>query len=178
MPPWFLYAAVIALVAPMFGLILTRAAVFGRIERIVIYAFVVFAIVAMILSLERLIYTIFAPTNLMGGNFLLASAVEIWIINVISFGLLYWQIDRGGPEDRASGHPKPPDVIFPELPEESNRIYRFIDYLFFAYTTSTAFSPTEMFPRTTRLKILMMVQSTISIITIIVVASRAINILK
>jgi len=178
MPPWFAYAATFLLVAPMIGIAFTRGALFNRIERIVIYALVIILIVMMILGLERLIYTIFSPTPIMGGTHLLASAIEIWIVNVITFGLLYWQIDRGGPDARASGHANLPDLMFPELPAETDRIYTFADYLFFAYTTSTAFSPTETFPRTRRAKILMMVQSTISIITIIVVASRAINILK
>ena len=178
MPPWFPYASTFLLVAPMLGITFTRAAVFNRIERIVIYAFVVITVVLMILSLERLIFAIFSPTPIMGGTHLLASAIEIWIVNVITFGLVYWQIDRGGPDARASGHAKRPDLLFPELPTEAGRTYTFIDYLFFAYTASTAFSPTETFPRTRRAKILMMVQSAISIITIIVVASRAINILK
>jgi len=98
LPTWFPYVATLLLLAPMLGITLTRAAVFERAERVIIYAFVVISIVVMILSLERLIYAIFSPTNTVGGNYLLASAIEIWIINVITFGLLYWQIDRGGPE--------------------------------------------------------------------------------
>ena len=178
MPTWFPMVAAILLIVPMIGMSLSRSDVFFRTERVLIYAFVVILIVLMILSLERLIFAIFSPSSATGGNALLASAIEIWIVNVLTFALLYWQIDRGGPELRSSEHPRPPDLIFPESSIDEGRIYKFIDYLFFAFTTSTAFSPTEMFPRSTRLKLLTMIQSTISIITVIVVASRAINVLK
>jgi len=178
MPSWFPYAAGVVLVIPMLGVTLTRRPAFMRLERAIIYLFVVLSVVLMMLTLERLIYAIISPTMPIGGNQLLASAVSIWVINVFAFGLLYWQVDRGGPDARASGHDRPPEILFPQGSEETRRPYSFIDYVFYAFAISTAFSPAEMFPDTARMKVLMMFQSAISLVTIIVVASRAINVLK
>ncbi len=155
--------------------------VFIQVERVVITLFVIVSVLLMFLTLERLLYSIIVHSNGTegyGGNALLASAVGIWVVNVISFALLYWLIDRGGPDRRASGNMFAPDILFPEGPAELVRPYTFMDYLFYAYTNSTAFSPCEMFPTTARAKVIMMLQGTISLATIIFVAARAINILK
>lgn len=162
----------------MLGEWLTRSAALARVERIDIYLFVLVAVVLMIWTLARLINAMVSTTGEIGGVRLLASAIALWVINVIAFALLYWEVDRGGPDLRASRHERPPDILFPEIPSEMSRPYAFMDYLFFAYTTSTAFSPTETYPITARMKALMMIQSTISLALIVVVAARAINVLK
>jgi hypothetical protein len=94
---------------------------------------------------------------------------------------VYWQIDRGGPGVRANKEGRKPDWLFPQegAPEDASPDWRptFIDYLFLGYCTATAFSPTDALPLTARAKMLMMLQSLISLVTIVVVASRAINIL-
>jgi hypothetical protein len=178
LPEWFPFLAAFLLVAPMIGMALSHNVTFVHFERVVIYLFVMLSIIVMALTLLRLIQVILGPASEYGANFLLASAIEVYIINVISFGLLYWQLDRGGPERRGTDQEHSPDILFPEGLPASSQPFTFIDYLFFAYTTSTAFSPTEMFPITRRMKILMMLQSTFSLVTILVVASRAINILR
>jgi hypothetical protein len=100
---------------------------------------------------------------------------------VLVFSVTYWRIDRGGPEDRANNARKRPDWIFPQenagefVPAEWRPA--FVDYLFLAFCTATAFSPTDAQPITSRAKVLMMLESTISLVTIAAVASRAINIL-
>jgi uncharacterized membrane protein len=177
-PAWFPYIAAVVLLIPMLGFTLTRNPAFLLLERIVIYIFATLSVVVMALILDRLINAIISPTTPIAGGLLFASAIWLWVINVFSFGLLYWQLDRGGPDKRAGGQEEAPDILFPEGPPGPPRAYSYFDYLFFAFTTSTAFSPTEMFPNTPRMKALMMLQSTISLVTIIVVASRAINILK
>ena len=179
MPVWFPEATAIILLAPLLSAALRHKPYVARIERVVIYCFVLLCIILMILTLERLIDDILIPAHgKIGGVALLASAAAIWIVNVIAFALLYWQVDRGGPDLRASDQAKPPDIKFPDSPSAGSRRYAFTDYLFYAYTVSTAFSPTEMFPDSTRMKMLMMLQSTISLATIIIVAGRAINLLK
>jgi hypothetical protein len=177
-PLWFPYAAAIVLLVPMLAEALTRSRVVAQLEKIDIYLFVLASFVVMIWTLARLVYAIVSPDAEIAGFRLFASAIALWAINIIAFALLYWEIDRGGPDLRASHHEGPPDILFPEIPSDNNRPLNFMDYLFFAYTTSTAFSPTETYPVTARMKGLMMVQSTISLVLIVVVAARAINVIK
>jgi hypothetical protein len=108
--------------------------------------------------------------------------IAVWVVNVLVFSLLYWQIDRGGPEARINSWGARPDWLFPQggaeaeiVPAGWNPAY--VDYLFLAYSTSTAFSATDTLPLTSRAKLLMMLESSISLVTILVVAARAINIL-
>jgi hypothetical protein len=110
---------------------------------------------------------------------LLSSSVAIWVANVLTFSLLYWQIDQGGPRARASASQVEPDWVFPQ-PAKSEDLppdWRpsFLDYLFLGYNTATAFSPTDAMPLTRRAKMLMMLESTISLLTMVIVLSRAIN---
>jgi len=97
------------------------------------------------------------------------------------FSLLYWQIDCGGPEARANNAGTKPDWLFPQegAPEDAPPDWRptLVDYLFLGFSTATGFSTTDVIPVTSRAKMLMMLESTISLVTIVVVASRAINIL-
>jgi uncharacterized membrane protein len=118
-----------------------------------------------------------------GGNAyaLLSSAVGIWIANVVVFSMLYWQIDGGGPYGRARGVRQGPDWDFPRPGAVDGAVVEstptYLDYLFLAYTTATAFSPTDSSPYTRRAKMLMMLESTISLLTLIFVLARAINVL-
>jgi hypothetical protein len=177
-PAWFPYVIAIVLLAPIVGEGLTHNPVLARIERLDIYLFALVAVVLMIWTLTRLVYAMVSPTAEISGLTLLASAIALWVLNVIAFALLYWELDCGGPDLRASHHERQPDILFPDIPSEMSQPLAFMDYLFFSYTTSTAFSPTETYPITSRMKALMMIQSTISLALIVIVASRAINILK
>ena len=113
---------------------------------------------------------------------LLSSSVAIWVVNVLTFSLLYWQIDRGGPLARANKVCAIPDWLFPQAvaPEETAPHWRpwFLDYLFLGYNTAVAFSPADVMPLTRRAKVLMMLESTISFLTIVVVAARAVGVLQ
>jgi hypothetical protein len=115
------------------------------------------------------------------GLALLAASIGVWVVNVLAFSLLYWQIDRGGPLARANNLRLKPDWFFPQVgvPEDVAPGWQptYPDYLFLAYSTATAFSATDALPLTPRAKMLMMLQSTIALMTILIVASRAINIL-
>jgi hypothetical protein len=117
-----------------------------------------------------------------GGRTLLIDAVNIWTTNVIVFALWYWQLDRGGPSiDRTVRHTRsdflfPQMVVPPDHPAASENP-GFVDYLFLSFTTCTAFSPTDTLPLTSRMKLLMMLESLTSLLTIAIVAARAVNIL-
>jgi uncharacterized membrane protein len=112
---------------------------------------------------------------------LLGRGAAIWVENVILFSLWYWQLDRGGPAERAAGTAVPPSFAFPEnaTPELAPAGWRpaYPDYLYLAYTNATAFSPTDTLPVRRWAKLTMMVQSTLSLVIAILVIARAINVL-
>jgi hypothetical protein len=115
------------------------------------------------------------------GQLLITGGV-IWLTNVIAFGLWYWELDRGGPVARALNlKDKFPDFQFPQMmsPEMAPPDWEpaFLDYLYVAFTNATAFSPTDTMPLSRWAKVAMTVQSLISIVTVALVVSRAVNIL-
>jgi hypothetical protein len=181
-PRWLLYAAWIGAVIPMIAVGLTGARVgWVRAERIVLLVFMVGMLAGTVLTLVVLIGSILGRSAEMSGIQLLASAIAVWITNLLTFSLLYWQLDRGGPESRVRGAPGRADWQFPqdEVPAGALPAWEpgFVDYLALGYTTATAFSPTDALPISSRAKLLMMLESTISLVTVIIVAARAINVL-
>jgi uncharacterized membrane protein len=115
------------------------------------------------------------------GHLLIVAGTLIWLTNFLIFGLWYWEMDRGGPGKRAAGHDGPPDFLFPQMSDDriEPREWRpqFIDYLYVSLTNATAFSPTDAMPLTPAAKGTMGVQSLVSLVTIGLIVSRAVNIL-
>lgn len=117
----------------------------------------------------------------LSGLTLLTTSVAIWVANVLIFALAYWLIDRGGPEGRESGWKGWADFSFTRgdpsegMPENWHPV--FADYFALAFNTAAAFSPTDVLPLRPRAKMLMLVESAISLVTVIAVGARAINIL-
>lgn len=118
------------------------------------------------------------------GRVLVKSALLIWVTNVVAFAVWYWEVDRGGPFARAPEHEREAeraDLLFPQmtvdLPGWKDWLPGFTDYLYVAFTNATAFSPTDTMPLTSRTKVLMGVQSAISLLTIAIIAARAVNVL-
>jgi hypothetical protein len=118
---------------------------------------------------------------------LLRSAGALWICNILVFACWYWRLDAGGPHQR-SLHRSHTDGAFlfpqmlldPDLRKEMGEDQwnpGFVDYLFLAFNTSTAFSPTDVPVLSRWAKMLMMVQASISLATIALLAARAVNIL-
>ncbi|MGZ4431241.1 MAG: hypothetical protein ACXVYV_06290 [Gaiellales bacterium] len=116
------------------------------------------------------------------GTELLFKGVTIWSTNVIAFGLWYWGFDRGGPIRRRKPDPPPPDFQFPQM--ENPQLAapgwhpRLLDYVYVSFTNAIAFSPTDAMPLTRWAKVLMLIESAASAITVLLVAARAVNILK
>ncbi len=108
------------------------------------------------------------------GRSLLYAAFSIWVTNVIVFALLYWELD--GQTDAVT------DFAFVQMTDPEVRAKgwhpRFTDYLYVSYTNASAFSPTDTLPLTRRAKMLMLLQSAVSILTLLLVAARAVNILR
>jgi hypothetical protein len=115
------------------------------------------------------------------GRALIVSGTLIWLTNVSIFGLWYWEMDRGGPGQRAEGEDGPPDFLFPQMNDDrvepANWRPMFIDYLYVSVTNATAFSPTDTMPLSRPAKSVMGLQAVISLLTIGLVVSRAVNIL-
>lgn len=181
-PLWTPYAISTLMLVPMIGVTLSRGATFWqRAERRLILVLVGLSIIGSLMILGRMIETLALHAGEFDGLVLFASSVALWGTNVLYFSLVYWLIDRGGPEPRCAGTGAMPDWRFPQddgAPDVATGWKPvFLDYLFLAYSTATAFSPTDASPLTVRAKMLMMLQSTISLLTLVVVASRAINIL-
>lgn len=119
--------------------------------------------------------------NVPSGHELIISGVLIWLTNLLIFALWYWEMDRGGPGRRAAGHDGPPDFLFPQMSDDRIEPLqwrpKFIDYLYVSLTNNTAFSPTDTMPLTPIAKSVMGIQSIVSLLTIGLVVSRAVNIL-
>ncbi len=116
-----------------------------------------------------------------GGHELILASIAIWLTNVVIFGLWYWEIDRGGPGARTHPVQQPPEFLYPQMatPAVAPGDWRptFFDYLYVSLTNATAFSPTDTMPLSRRAKGLMAVQSLASLLTVALVAARAVNIL-
>lgn len=115
------------------------------------------------------------------GESLLVDAMNIWATNVIAFALWFWNLDRGGPALCHLDASQAGDFLFPQMtrPELSkNWIPGFMDYFYVSFTNATAFSPTDTMPLTVRVKMLMLIESAVSLMTLALVAARAVNILK
>ena len=132
------------------------------------------------LLVRSLIFHQIAPSKLLG------SACALWFSNILIFASWYWRLDAGGPYARhLRGNHTEGDFLFPQMtlapksqkPVEQNWSPHFVDYLFLAFNTSTAFSPTDTPVLSRWAKVAMMVQSIISFATVALLASRAVNIL-
>ena len=181
-PMWVHCGIVGVFLMPIVAVGLTAGrAPWPRIERTTTFAFFVAVAIATSVNLGYRLGEMLVRSDGVSGMQLLTSSIGLWATNVVNFSVLYWQVDGGGPEARRSPAGRLPDWLFPQagVPEQVPVGWRpkFVDYLFLGFCTSTAFSPTEAIPLTSRAKLLMMVQSTFSLVTIVAVAARAINIL-
>jgi uncharacterized membrane protein len=113
---------------------------------------------------------------------LLSTGAAVWLTNIISFALWYWQFDRGGPAARAHARRRIPDFAFVQMqsPDLAHPDWEpgFVDYLYLSFTNATAFSPTDVMPLSRWAKLTMLVQSLVSLITVALVIARAVNVLK
>jgi hypothetical protein len=146
------------------------------------FALAVIAVInlANLVSLVLLVHELLGGKKT-GGHELIFFSMQIWFTNVIVFALWYWELDRGGPGKRCSITHREPDFLFPQMVTPAaaadDWYPSFIDYTYVSFTNATAFSPTDTMPLTEWAKILMMIQSLASLITVALVAARAVNIL-
>jgi hypothetical protein len=135
------------------------------------------------LSLLLLVRQVFVKATLDPLGLLIAGIV-LWVVNIAVFALAYWEIDGGGPEDRARGSGRLPDLVFPQQQADQEGLApkdwrpSFSDYLYVSVTAGTAFSPTDAMPYSRTAKLIMGLESTISIAITAMVVARAINVAK
>jgi len=112
---------------------------------------------------------------------LLASGGSIWLTNIVIFSLWFWDLDRGGPGARAEGKDEWPDFMFQQMSDPQYAPIdwhpKFFDYLYMSFTNASAFSPTDVLPLSRWAKLLMLLQSTTSLVVVGLVVARAVNIL-
>jgi hypothetical protein len=133
-------------------------------------------------SIGRLVVDITTRHGSGGAATLLAGGGAVWLINVLTFAVWYWEFDRGGPLARALGTHPYPDLLFPQMstPDVAPRDWEpeFVDYLYLAFTNSTAFSPTDTLPLSRWVKVVMLLQSALSLVIAALVVARAVNALQ
>jgi hypothetical protein len=175
-PSWLVLAAVCVLMIPI--VLSTRRGDF-HITRIFTLVANGAITIGMIASLALLIEGI--PKHRDSPTALLRGATALWVTNVLVFALWYWKIDAGGPLGRESARGRPDSsFLFPQMLEpggDSSWSPHFMDYLFLAFNTSTAFSPTDTAALSRWAKAGMMLQSLISLTIVALLAARAVNIL-
>ena len=142
----------------------------------VVWFFNVLGVLVLVVSLVS-----HTAVNITGRQLLMSGGV-VWLANAIAFGLAYWELDSGGPVARAlAAEPRKPDFQFPqdENPQLAREGWapRLLDYFYVSLTNAMAFSPTDAMPLTRPAKTLMAAESTLSAITVLLVAARAVNIL-
>jgi hypothetical protein len=176
-PSWLLLLVIVLLLIPI---VVSDHRGHHNVTRILTVTANIIITVAMIASLIHLVTGI--PQHLETARALLRSASALWIANILVFALWYWKLDAGGPlrRERPLGL-MDSSFLFPQMlrREEQDQSWtpHFVDYLFLAFNTSTAFSPTDTAVLSRWAKLGMMVQSLVSLTIIALLAARAVNIL-
>ena len=192
-PAWVAPALVLGLLVPL-SILAPRRRRETRETRVAAIALIAivnfFNLVSMLLLIRGFLHPLKddAPTAAQ----LLLHGMQIWMTNVLVFGLWYWELDGRGPDARAHADAasavREADFLFPQLSMmmsggplgrvDADWKPSFVDYLYVAYTNATAFSPTDTMPLSPLAKVLMMVQSFISLLTIAIVLARAISVIQ
>jgi len=181
-PSWLFPAVIGVLIVPT---VVSHRTGRHHIDRILGFIITSLVTIAMVVSVFLLIRAL--PLHRQSPPALLRSAALLWLTNILVFALWYWRLDAGGPHGRDArpGHFEGA-FLFPQMtmPTQAKiaagqRLWspNFLDYLFLAFNTSTAFSPTDTPPLARWGKILMMLQSLISLTVLALLAARAVNIL-
>jgi len=181
-PQWLFPSIVLMLLVPT---VISHGTGHHRVNKVFGFTVNVVITIGMIVSIILLIRAL--PTHKESPTDLLLSATFLWLTNIMVFGLWYWRLDAGGPHgrDKRFGHPEgaflfPQMTMTPEAKTEADGhgwSPNFADYLFLAFNTSTAFSPTDVPVLARWAKFLVMLQSLISLTVLVLLAARAVNIL-
>jgi hypothetical protein len=174
-PDWLLLVVMAAVTIP---LLISHHAGHHKVDRVIGFTGSGILTGAMIWSLGLLVSAI--PKHQIDPKALLRSAAALWVTNILVFALWYWRLDAGGPHarEKVAGH-KEGAFLFPQMNFETSSHWspNFVDYLFLAFNTSTALSPADTPALSRWAKVLMMIQASISLAVLALLAARAVNIL-
>jgi uncharacterized membrane protein len=182
-PNWLFPVLALVLLVPLWLLAPHRLVDEPLWHRILAIALIALVNAANVASLVLLVITLVHGSKA-EGRALILNAFQIWLTNVLVFALWYWELDRAGPSARCRVDQDEPDFLFPQMQLARSAVKpmdwypTFVDYLYLACTNATAFSPTDTMPLTPWAKMLMAVQSLVSLLTVGFVAARAVNILS
>jgi hypothetical protein len=176
-PGWLLLAVILVLMIPI---VITNRRGYFKITRMLTFVALALITAALIASLIFLVQGI--PSHREMPRALLRSALALWITNILVFALWYWKLDAGGPLGRYHSRCKINSAfLFPQLASDrkEHEVWspQFLDYLFLAFNTSTAFSPTDTGVLARWAKLVTMLQSLISLAILVLLAARAVNVL-
>lgn len=181
-PRWFFPSIILALLIPT---VISHHTGRSRLNAVLGFVMSCVLTLGLIISLILLIGAL--PAHKTPPESLLVSAASLWATNILVFALWYWRLDAGGPHQRdkraihSNGAFLFPQMLMSEKALKEARQHgwspNFFDYLFLAFNTSTAFSPTDTPALTRWAKGLMMLQSMLSLLIIALLAARAVNIL-
>jgi hypothetical protein len=173
-PSWLPLAVILVLSVP-----LTIASLWGRREWRRMISLIALVTITVAVAAAAIILIRQLLQGSVDASYLLSGAGAIWAANLLTFSIWYWEIDGGGPSERSRDGHVSTDFLFPQMQIGDGTVkgwwLGFIDYMFVAFNASTAFSPTDTLILSRRAKVLMMVQSLISAVTVVVIAARAIN---
>ncbi len=164
--PWVPWALFAVGVGSMLAVAFAPTSFFWRrVERAVIVGIFAIVCILTITTVVKLVADMLATKHGFGGITLLETGAQIWLVNLVSFALLYWQVDSAGAQTHAN------DFDFAEKDRP-----RFVDYLFLAFGTSTSFMPPDYArPVSHRAKLMLMLQALISLTTLFLIAARAVS---
>lgn len=175
-PPWLLVVIEAVLLAPI-----VIAAISVRISLPYHVARVLAMVLLVVLAASLLASVVLLVTRVasLGGYALLKSGAMLWVANVLVFASWYWETDGNGPPMRLEHDYSAADFQFTQQVggNPTNWAPGFVDYLFLAFCTSTALSPADVMPLTRRAKGLMMLQAVISMVIIVLLVGRSVNII-
>ena len=186
-PAWVAPVLVLIVLVPLL-VMRFRSASWGvqRAASIVLIAIVNFFNIVSVVLLVTYILT----SRHMSGVELLMSGSQIWATNILVFALWFWELDGGGPyprsQQKAAREFSDADFLFPQMSSMAGQAAcipedwkpQFLDYLYLAFVTATAFSPADVMPLSPMAKMLMLVESLISLVTLALVLARAVGVLS
>ncbi|WP_405009188.1 hypothetical protein [Kitasatospora sp. NBC_01539] len=191
-PRFVLPALELLLLVPLIAVNPRRLTRQTRVSRVLSLALVAVIGASNLTALGLLVHAL-VSTDVKDGRSLLIAALQVWATDIIVFGLAYWELDRGGPVVRTQaprGELPLADFRFSQDENDdavqevsdgasisSDWVPALMDYLYISVTNSTAFSPTDTMPLSTRAKVLMSIESVAALITSLLVIARAVSIL-
>lgn len=177
-PRWLLLVVEAVLVAPVVvaGMIEERKLPF-RVARSLAMALLLVTTAALVGSIALLISHI---SHINNGIDLLRPAVLLWAINILVWAVWYWEMDGNGPRERQRHKHQAADFLFPQQQQGNPTGWApfFVDYLFLAFCFATALSPADTSPLTRRAKLMMMAEAILSMVVIVILIGRSVNIIS